>query len=122
MSFYCKLGGEDGHEVLPCDDIAEFGKHLATEVAKTSVGPYYVSTAFIGYGEAPFETMVFWDANDDEQGYSGDSVGIEYRTCTWADAESMHRRVVEEVREGLPDPAPATPEVQSTVDSRRIDI
>lgn len=46
-----------------------------------------VSTAFLGYGEGPFETMAF-------------DMGEElccYRSRTWEEAEAIHEKVVKEL-------------------------
>jgi hypothetical protein len=65
-------------------------------VAVTGVGPYVVSTVFLGLNhnfnfrlEGPpilFETMVFSD---------GESCGEMDRCSTWAEAEQMHKRMVQ---------------------------
>jgi hypothetical protein len=68
-------------------------------VATTDVGPYHVSTVFLGldhafFGGPPklFETMVFT---------AGETQWQE-RCSTWAEAEAMHARVVNHYRELLP--------------------
>lgn len=76
---------------------AEWFEHADRKVAQTDVGPYVVSTVFLGIdhqhlGKGPpilFETMVFID---------GDAEDIQQRCSTWLEAEAQHAEVVELVR------------------------
>jgi hypothetical protein len=65
-------------------------------VARDEVGASLVSTVFLGldhsFGKGPpilFETMVFTD---------GDGGADERRCSTWAEAETQHREVVEQLK------------------------
>jgi len=90
----------DRHEAIPCDDLEiwarMFGDAEARRVGADDVGPYRISTVFLGldhnFGEGPpllFETMVFSPGDDD---------GDMERCSTWAEAEVMHARFVERYR------------------------
>ena len=94
----------DGQTPIPCDDIWEFGRWFETadrHDAKTQVGPFNVSTVFLGIdhgltlGDAApvlFETMVFADGWDDlEWGFA--------RYTTWQDAETGHATIIDECEE-----------------------
>ena len=78
----------DRHEVKPCSDVEtwclEYGDEKRRRVALTDIGPARVSTVFIGVGNAIFETLVTVD---------GDATKT-VSTETWAEAETMHARIV----------------------------
>ena len=84
-----------GHFAIPCNDTEEwlrvFGS-MDRNVRKTQVGPFDISTVFLGIdhnhfardGADPilFETMIF----------GGDDAEVDYQTrcSTWDEAEQMH--------------------------------
>lgn len=88
----------DGKNVVPVDDIRQWGRWLESEkhrhVAISQIGAYHVSTAFLGIdhsfrdGDPPllFETMVFHA----DQPRGQDMLGICERCSTWAEAEKQH--------------------------------
>lgn len=92
----------DGHTVVPCNDINVWGRCFGGDgriVAKTEIGPLYISTVFLGldhnfsylidgagdHEPLVFETMIFDDGDDSYQ----------TRCSTWEQAEEMHRVAVE---------------------------
>ncbi len=86
-----------GHEVVPCEDILEWGQCFESKeriVAQDEIGQVFVSTVFLGVDHGwgsdseglLFETMVFGD---------DDCRTTRYRT--WNEAESGHKRIVEEI-------------------------
>jgi hypothetical protein len=90
----------DGKTPVPCKDLVTWMQWMQNttanrRVAETYVGPYRISTVFIGVtliqADAKgfpllFETQVF---NDDDKENAGSEL---YRTrcSTWTDAEAMH--------------------------------
>lgn len=90
----------DGHKAVPAD-LMTWGKWFGTtdrHVARETIGDADISTVFLGmdhsFGCGPpllFETMVFGGKMDQEQD----------RCTTWDEAEKMHRRMVDRVRESL---------------------
>jgi len=79
-----------------CDDLMAWARAFEDDagrrVARTEVGPYTVSTVFLGidhqFGDGPpliFETMVFSQGAEEEE---------QDRCSTWAEAEAMHKRYV----------------------------
>lgn len=94
---YWKLG--PNHELVPCDDVLEFGQWFETadrHVAKTNIAGYWVSTVFLGidhgYGKGRpvlFETMTF--------GPDGDEYTC-VRYSTWDSAALGHARTVAEIK------------------------
>lgn len=89
----------DGHEVVPVEDVLEWGawfenSHERRRVAEDFVGSVRVSTVFIGldhqWGDGPpllFETMVFGGRLDD----------FTDRYSTWDEAEAGHRAALAKV-------------------------
>ena len=88
-----------GKEPVKCNDIYEWGKWI--EKVNRHVGDYKrrgvrVSTVFLGldhryYGKGKpilFETIVFGGKLDGEQ----------ERYCTWKEAESGHREMIERIK------------------------
>jgi hypothetical protein len=82
----------------------EWFEHADRRVAQTQVGPYWVSTVFLGLdhnftGTGPpilFETMVF---SSDEEGERGSPVDLEmHRYSTWEVAEMGHHTIVQLVK------------------------
>jgi len=78
------------------------GEHMGDHVAHDQVGPYEVSTIFLGLnqnwlGGTPllFETMIFSAREDDDLSLA------QWRCATWAEAEQQHARAVELCREEL---------------------
>lgn len=74
-------------------------------VRQTRVGPYEVSTIFLGldhsWRKGPpvlFETMVFITDMKDEYGLPK-TADYQRRCCTWSEAEQMHERAIQEMRE-----------------------
>lgn len=101
------LGGEDGHTPVPVKDVLEWGhwmeearKGNLLRVGQDKVGDLLVSTVFLGIdhrfgdGDEPliFETMVL------DKNYSDSYCE---RCSTWAEAEEMHKRGIEEARKLL---------------------
>jgi hypothetical protein len=86
-------------KAVPCDDLLEWAKQFETtdrRVAQDYVGNVRVSTVFLGldhnyWGGEPllFETMVFDGPLDGEQD----------RCSTWEQAEAMHARMLQRVKE-----------------------
>ena len=104
------LGGEDGHTPVPVDDLMEWAEWLGAHnrtVAAERVGPYRVSTVFIGLdfnigrlfggggGPLLFETMVF--ATGDNYPHHCDTK----RCSTWDEAVEQHQHVVAELKREL---------------------
>lgn len=90
-----------GKIAIPCMDLLEWGRWFQTadrSVAKTQVGPLWVSTVFLGLDHRMigtgdpilFETMVF---GGDASSEWGDS--YQERYSTWGEAEAGHARAVE---------------------------
>ena len=88
----------DGQTPVPCDDILEWGRWFETanrHVGKDQIGPYRVSTVFLGIdhdwgSNGPpvlFETMVFGHADE-----------IQQRYCTWDEAATGHAEMVARYR------------------------
>ncbi len=87
----------EGHEVKQPADVLEWGRYFEKadrHVAKTDVGPFWVSTVFLGidhqFGEGPpllFETMVF---RNDPDGTRNMSDLWSDRASTWEEAELTH--------------------------------
>ena len=88
----------DNRKAVPCDLhtwVALMQDHAFKRVAETTIGPYRVSTVFLGldhaFGGGPpmlFETMAF-----------GGPLGEEQDRCsTWEQAEAMHEAMCERVR------------------------
>jgi hypothetical protein len=97
----------DGHTPVPVDLMTwarwfeesrtEADARITRRVAGDEIGPYFVSTVFLGvnhqYGSGPpllFETMVFRD---------GDDV-LCWRYSTWAQAEEGHGKIVDGLNSG----------------------
>jgi hypothetical protein len=85
----------DGHTPVPCEDLIEWAKWMENidncRVALTEIGPYTVSTVFLGldhqwYKGPPvlFETMILLT---DHQSFEGD---YQIRCSTWDEALAMH--------------------------------
>lgn len=87
----------DGHTAVPCDSPQYWAWFESADrrVALDLIGPYRVSTVFLGIdhnfsdtGEPLlFETMVFGGESEEQIRYS-----------TWEQAEAGHREVVEKLR------------------------
>ena len=105
-----------GQTPTPCDDVIEWAKHFNKDerrVRLTRVGPYFVSTVFLGFdrrfvGERPpilFETAVYLDADFiDETGEESPIpdrkfLYINKRCATWLEAEKQHEDVMREIKE-----------------------
>lgn len=81
----------DGHKIVPCDDILEWGKWVKKaerHVADDRKNDIRVSTVFLGldhsFGQGPpllFETMVFGGEHDGDMD----------RYSTWKEAEQGHK-------------------------------
>ncbi len=103
MTDFYILGGDSGHDSVPCDIWSYMGwvaeNDDKRQVAHDEVGGVRVSTVFLGFDHgheisgrsAPvlYETMIF---------RHGKSLGCR-RCSTWAEAEAMHARIVEAVRD-----------------------
>jgi len=90
-----------GQTAAPCgveDWAAMFGDMARRRVALTRIGPFEVSTVFLGLNHnfsrrgAPllFETMTFGGGGFDMEGMND----CDGRWSTWAEAEAGHRRAV----------------------------
>lgn len=102
-----------GQSVVACDDLMEWAKWFDDisnrRVLLTRVGPYFVSTVFLGLdhsfcGDDPpivFETMVYVEKPQDAEpvGLNAEFLDIQERCATWLEAEAQHRRIVEQIRE-----------------------
>ena len=96
---------EDNHAV-PVDNALDwatwFEANRARRIVKQeSVGPYWISTVFLGldhnwFGGLPllFETMTF-------SGDSSSDVLNQDRCSTWKEAEEMHRKMVDQTQRHL---------------------
>lgn len=93
----------DGKTPVPADFItwAKWFETADRHVAKTYVGPHLVSTVFLGidhqFGDGRpllFETMVFKNGSA--------TVVYEDRCSTWDEAEQMHEKACNYVRNRLP--------------------
>lgn len=91
-----------GRLPVPCRDPQEWSEWFGTtdrHVAKTDIGPLWVSTVFLGITAfaddrgAPllFETMIF-DSGEDQ---------YQTRCATWDEAQKQHAEAVEIARERL---------------------
>jgi len=90
----------EGREIVRCSDIKEWNKWMTVNrdkrhVADEMIGNSRISTVFLGIdhsfgGSTPilFETMVFGGSFDQ----------LQDRCSTWDEAEQMHLRTVELVR------------------------
>jgi hypothetical protein len=94
------LGGEDGHEPIPCLSLREWGRWIGENdrlVAWTGNPDKHVSTVFLGldhryFGDGPplvFESMAFIRDGDRRKDIDQDRYG------SWAAAEAGHKRMVE---------------------------
>lgn len=94
-----------GRQAVPCHNLREWVRWMQTaerHVAKTQIGPLYVSTVFLGIdhsfgrdgGPLLFETMVFGGEQSSE---FSDSFMERYHT--WDEAEKGHAQAVEWARE-----------------------
>ena len=97
----------NGTEIVQIDDVIEWeqwfeeaDRHVAYKDIAEGI---YVSTIFLGLdhqcGNGPpllFETMVFWDANKENNNYME-------RYSTWHEAEQGHERVCALVRAWIED-------------------
>lgn len=92
----------DGKTPVPADLMtwATWFEKADRHVARTVIGPYLVSTIFLGldhqFGNGPpllFETMIF--AEDD---WTGE---YQERCSTWDEAEEQHKTACDYVRQSL---------------------
>lgn len=106
------LGGDDGRTPTPVDDIEEWVRWFKSNdrrVAEDHVGPYRVSTVFLGLdhnfaglfgGGDPtpivFETMVFAAAGRHDV-HDCDTE----RCSTWDEAVAQHERIVTRLKQEL---------------------
>jgi hypothetical protein len=79
---------------------AWMGEHAGCRVAEDQIGPYWISTVFLGVDyqlrEGPpllFETMVFWAPGGERK----DPL-VQRRTSAWLEAEREHAAAVEACR------------------------
>ena len=104
---YYKL--DDDKNVVPIDRDSAAARSMwdmdKRRVAEETVGDYWVSTVFLpmdhGYGQdgppVVFETMVFPAGAKTGKDKMLDR--YEERCCTWAEAQEMHKRVVQMVKD-----------------------
>ena len=98
----------DGRDVRGVSE-SQYEKWIATRpdrrVAGTQVGPYYVSTVFLGGCYEDFETLIF--LGDRPTGAQHPTI-ISCRCATWEQAEAQHADTVARVcaRDPLADPQP----------------
>ncbi len=106
-----------GHEVLQVDDVLDFARWFETaerRVRVSQVGPYCVSTVFLGLdhrfgGNGPpvlFETMVYIAMPDEIRLPFNNVIHLDHsfldhqlRCCTWGEAEVQHREMIDVVKE-----------------------
>jgi hypothetical protein len=74
-------------------DMAEWALWVAEHDAETivgddTVGPYRISTRFLGDSQTLFETMVFAQTEE------GERIKAQERCATWKEAEVQHRSLV----------------------------
>lgn len=90
---------DENRNVIPAADLKSWARWFESAdrvVAQNQIGPYWISTVFVGvdhrhFGDGPpivFETMVFADGDPGEQ----------YRYCTWTEAEAGHEAMAAKYR------------------------
>jgi len=98
---------DENNNPIPCT-LREWGDLYETEegndrrrVAEDWIDGYHVSTVFLGmdHGFYPgqlhlFETMIFGEGNGD---------GYQTRCATWKEAEDMHKKAIQWVKDGCKD-------------------
>ena len=106
------LGGDDGRTPIPVEDLLEWARWFERNdrrVAEDFIGPYRVSTVFLGLnhnfaglfgGGDPtpivFETMVFAAAGQ----HAPHNYDME-RCSTWDEAVARHQQVVSRLKQEL---------------------
>lgn len=116
------LGGEDGHTPVPVDDLLEWARWFETAdrvVKQEKIGPYFVSTVFLGLAHGMplgkffeeiqsdaidvqqlidrpylFETMAFVESGSPARKV----LAVQERCSTWDEAVAQHERVAGEFR------------------------
>lgn len=94
----------EAHEVVPAPLLewaAFFEDYSKRRVRLTRVGPYFVSTVFLGldhsFGQdgppVVFETMVYIKTTERESEF----LDTQYRCSTWPEAIAQHESVISEV-------------------------
>lgn len=98
-----------GQTPVPCYKVLEWAYWFDTntkacQVALTKVGPYTISTVFLGvnhnHSKGPprlFETMAWVEAGDhltQKRDYISQK-----RCATWAEAEAQHRETIAQIKE-----------------------
>ena len=107
-----------GQTPVPCEDLLEWAKEfegMDRRVRLTRVGPYHVSTVFLGpdhsFGSGPpllFETMVWIPADYDTEfmgkkwHHGREWTDIQDRCSTWSEAEDQHQRIVDDLKRDNP--------------------
>lgn len=96
------------HEAIPADDLITWARWYESadrRVALTEVGPYHVSTVFLGldhqYGTGPpllFETMVWMDTCAAPDSDMHTWLDEQERCSTWDEAVAQHERMCELMR------------------------
>jgi len=115
-----------GQTPVPEPDLLTWAMWMETgdrHVRHTRVGPYFVSTIFLGLdhnhfryldpeNSGPpilFETMVYVhnphtvECFGKEITFNSDFLDIQERCSTWLEAEAQHQRVIDQIREGSDD-------------------
>lgn len=97
-----------GHTPVEVDELFNWASQFEgsdRRVAGTDIGPYFVSTVFLGldhpWGQGPpllFETMVC-NNNEDENVRWLDDDGFSNRYSTWEEAERGHSEICKKVCE-----------------------
>jgi hypothetical protein len=105
-----------GQTPVPCDDLLQWAMRFEIEerrVRLTRVGPYFVSTVFLGldHNFSPkgppllFETMVFLETGEKHPNplRSRSFLDHQWRCATWPEAEKQHEAAVREVQQAHDD-------------------
>lgn len=100
-----------GKKPVKVDNLSEWGKKYSDtrRVAQTMVGPYRVSTVFLGidhnhFRDGPpllFETMIF---DDSKVRRRNQELDYQKRFSTWEEAEAGHDKAIDYARKLLKTP------------------
>ena len=95
---------DEHHNAVPCPDALVWGRWMKSEtlhVKHEEIGPYWVSTVFLGFDpnlreDLPprlFETMVFLSGTHD-----GGGMTVQERYSTWEEALEGHNVIAAKMR------------------------